>query len=124
MGADRMASLLRTLVAGAALTAIALTNASAQDTPKGDPKTGLANFQKYGCYTCHGIVGQGTLRDGPRINAAAIGYGAVLTQLRTPRYEMPAYTAVQISDSGVADIFAYLTTLPKAPDPKTLKQLQ
>ena len=56
--------------------------------------------------------------------AAAIGYGAVLTQLRTPRYEMPAYTAVQIPDSGVADIFAYLTTLPKAPDPKTLKQLQ
>ena len=119
-----MTHLLRALVAGAALAGIALTSASAQEAPKGDPKAGLTDYQKYGCYSCHGIVGQGTLRDGPRINAAAIGYPALLTQLRTPRYEMPAYTAVQISDSGVADIFAYLTTLPKAPDPKSLKQLQ
>jgi ubiquinol-cytochrome c reductase cytochrome c subunit len=124
MDADRMTHLLRALVAGAALAGIAFGSACAQEAPKGDPKTGLADYQKYGCYSCHGIVGQGTLRDGPRINAAAIGYPALLTQLRTPRYEMPAYTAVQIPDSGVADIFAYLTTLPKAPDPKSLKQLQ
>ena len=116
--------IVRIVISSLVLAGLALSGASAQEAPKGDPKAGLAGFQKYGCYTCHGIVGQGTLRDGPRINAAAIGYGAVLTQLRTPRYEMPAYTAVQIPDSGVADIFAYLTTLPKAPDPKTLKQLQ
>ncbi|HXI99981.1 MAG TPA: c-type cytochrome [Micropepsaceae bacterium] len=115
---------MKALVLGVGMAVLAAGAAAAQDTPKGDPKTGLANFQRYGCYTCHGIVGQGTLRDGPRINAAAIGYQAVLTQLRTPRYEMPAYTAVQIPDTGVADIYAYLTTLPKPPDPKTLKQLQ
>lgn len=119
-----MANLMRTFVAGMALAGMALTSAAAQEAPKGDPKAGLAGYQKYGCYSCHGIVGQGTLRDGPRINAAAIGYGALLTQLRTPRYEMPAYTVVQIPDSGVADIFAYLTNLPKSPDPKSLKQLQ
>jgi ubiquinol-cytochrome c reductase cytochrome c subunit len=119
-----MVNLMRAFVVGTALAVTVLGSASAQEAPKGDPKTGLTNYEKYGCYSCHGIVGQGTLRDGPRINAAAIGYGAVLTQLRNPRYEMPAYTAVQIPDSGVADIFAYLTTLPKAPDPKTLKQLQ
>jgi ubiquinol-cytochrome c reductase cytochrome c subunit len=98
--------------------------AQAQDMPKGDAKAGLANFRKFGCYSCHGIVGQGTLRDGPRLNAAALGYPAILAQLRTPRYEMPAYTASQISDSGVADIYAYLSNLPKAPDPKTIKALQ
>ena len=116
--------MLRVLISGAALAAMMCASAEAQDAPKGDAKAGLASFQKYGCYSCHGIVGQGTMRDGPRINAAAIGYPALLTQLRTPRYEMPAYTAVQIPDSSVADIYAYLTTLPKAPDPKTLKQLQ
>jgi len=115
---------MRNLWLGVALAALAIGSAAAQDTPKGDAKAGLANFQKYGCYTCHGILGQGSLRDGPRINAAGIGYQAVLQQLRTPRYEMPAFTAVQISDQQVADIFAYLTTLPKSPDPKTLKQLQ
>jgi len=115
---------MRNLWLGAALAVFAIGSAAAQDTPKGDAKTGLATFQKYGCYTCHGILGQGTLRDGPRINAAGIGYQAVLQQLRTPRYEMPAYTAVQISDQQVADIFAYLSTLPKSPDPKTIKALQ
>ena len=114
---------MRVFVLGAALAALALGGAAAQDAPKGDPKAGLATFEKYGCYSCHGIVGQGTMRDGPRLNAG-IGYPAFLTQLRTPRYEMPAYTAVQISDSAVADILAYLTNLPKAPDPKTIKQLQ
>jgi ubiquinol-cytochrome c reductase cytochrome c subunit len=114
---------MHVFVLGAALSLLA-GSAMAQGAPKGDAKAGLADFNKYGCYTCHGIVGQGTLRDGPRLNAAAIGFEALKTQLRTPRYEMPAYTEVQISDQGVADIFAYLTSLPKPPDPKTLKQLQ
>ena len=98
--------------------------AQAQDMPKGDAKAGLASYQKFGCYSCHGIVGQGTLRDGPRLNAAALGYPALLAQLRTPRYEMPAYTAVQISDAGVADIYAYLSAIPKPPDAKSIKALQ
>jgi ubiquinol-cytochrome c reductase cytochrome c subunit len=98
--------------------------AEAQEAPKGDAKTGLANFRKFGCYSCHGIVGQGTLRDGPRLNAVALGYPAVLAQLRTPRYEMPAYTAVQISDAGVADIYAYLSAIPKQPEAKSIKALQ
>src|ERR1043166_302327 len=80
---------MRNVWLGAAIAAFAIGSAAAQDTPKGDAKAGLANFQKYGCYTCHGILGQGSLRDGPRINAAGIGYPALLQQLRTPRYEMP-----------------------------------
>ena len=108
----------------AALSAFAFGTAQAQDMPKGDAKAGLASFRKFGCYTCHGIVGQGTLRDGPRLNAAALGFPALLAQLRTPRYEMPAYTAVQISDSGVVDIYAYLSSVPKAPDAKSIKALQ
>ena len=115
---------MRTLLLGLALAALAFGTAEAQNAPKGDPKTGLANFRKFGCYSCHGIVGQGTLRDGPRLNAVALGYPAVLAQLRTPRYEMPAYTAVQIPDSGVADIYAYLSNLPKSPDAKSIKALQ
>ena len=115
---------MRSLAWGAALAAFAIQGALAQGVPKGDAKAGLAGFQKLGCYTCHGIVGQGTLRDGPRLNAVALGYPALLAQLRAPRYEMPIYTPSQISDSGVADIFAYLTNLPKAPDPKSIKQLQ
>ena len=118
------AKIMRALIWGAALSVVAFGAAVAQDTPRGDAKAGLAEFRKFGCYSCHGIVGQGTLRDGPRLNAAALGYPALLAQLRTPRYEMPAYTAVQISDAGVADICAYLTSVPKGPDPKSIKALQ
>jgi ubiquinol-cytochrome c reductase cytochrome c subunit len=101
------------------------TGAMAQSAaPSGDAKAGLAAFNTYGCYSCHGIIGQGTLRDGPHLNVAATGYPALLAQLRTPRYEMPAYTQVQIPDQAVADIYAYLTTLPKASDPKTIGALQ
>ena len=107
-----------------ALSVFMVGAAQAQEAPKGDAKAGLANFRKFGCYSCHGIVGQGTLRDGPRLNAAALGFPALLAQLRTPRFEMPAYTAVQISDSGVADIFAYLSAIPKQPDAKSIKALQ
>lgn len=114
---------MRKCLLGFALTLVS-NAAIAQGAPAGDAKAGLAAFNKYGCYTCHGVVGQGTSRDGPHINAAAMGYPALLAQLRTPRYEMPAYTEVQISDRSVADIFAYLTTLPKAPDPKTIGALQ
>jgi ubiquinol-cytochrome c reductase cytochrome c subunit len=116
---------MREILLGAALALVATGAFAADDTvPRGDAKAGLAAFQKYGCYTCHGIVGQGTLRDGPHIQAAALGYPALQAQLRRPRYEMPAYTDVQISDQGIADIYAYLTTLPKAPDPKTIAALQ
>src|SRR4051812_39630626 len=115
---------MRNLYLGTAMAVFSIGSAAAQDAPGGDAKAGLATFQKYGCYSCHGILGQGTLRDGPRLSATGIGYQAVLTQLRTPRYEMPAYTAVQISDSQVADIFAYLVSVPKGPDPKSIKQLQ
>lgn len=114
---------MRKYLLGTAL-AVVSTAAMAQGAPAGDAKAGLAAFNKYGCYTCHGIMGQGTLRDGPHINATALGYPAVLAQLRGPRYEMPIYTEKVISDQGVADIYAYLSTLPKAPDAKTIKQLQ
>src|SRR6185295_7290371 len=99
---------MRKSLLGVAL-ALVWSSAMAQGAaPAGDAKAGLAAYRKYGCYTCHGIIGQGTLRDGPHLRAAELGYPALLTQLRTPRYEMPAYTEVQISNQGVADIYAYL----------------
>ena len=115
---------MRRNLLGAALAVISTAAMAQGAAPAGDANAGLTAYQKYGCYTCHGIIGQGTLRDGPHLNTAALGYPALLVQLRNPRYEMPAYTAVQISDKGVADIYAYLTTLPKPPDVKTIGALQ
>jgi len=90
---------------------------------QGNAKAGETSFMKLGCYSCHGVWGQGTGRDGPRINPP-MPVPALIAQLRTPRYEMPPYTVSQISDSGVADIHAYLMSVPKPPDPKSIKALQ
>jgi mono/diheme cytochrome c family protein len=115
---------LRILLAGGAAMLVSSAAAAGEYTPpQGNAKAGEASFMKYGCYTCHGAWGQGTGRDGPRINPP-LPYAALLQQLRTPRYEMPPFTAMVISDQGVADIYAYLAALPKPPDPKTIKALQ
>jgi hypothetical protein len=37
---------------------------------------------------------------------------------------MPPYVASVIPDQGVADIYAYLSSLPKPPDPKSIKELR
>jgi len=51
-------------------------------------------------------------------------YEAMVQQLRTPRYEMPPYVESQISDKGVADIIAYLKSVPKPVDQSVIKAMQ
>lgn len=91
--------------------------------PMGDAKRGQAVFNTMGCYSCHGAVGQGNGRDGPRISPPP-PYAAIVQQLRSPRYEMPAYVAASVPDQAVADIHAYLASLPRTADPKAIKALQ
>ena len=106
---------------GLALAATA--QAQEYSAPKGDAHNGAALFQKFGCYSCHGSWGQGTGRDGPRIDPPP-AFPVVLQQLRTPRREMPPFVASVLPDQGVADIYAYLSSIPKPPDPKTIPALQ
>ena len=91
--------------------------------PKGDAHNGSALFQKFGCYSCHGSWGQGTGRDGPRINPPP-AFPVLMQQLRTPRREMPPYVATVLPDQGVVDIYAYLASLPKPLDPRSIRALQ
>ena len=51
-------------------------------------------------------------------------FEAMVQQLRTPRYEMPPYVESQVSDKGVADIHAYLRSVPKPVDPNVIKAMQ
>jgi len=111
----------RSFVLGAAIVLATAAGVAAQ--PAGDPKAGEAAFKKLGCYTCHGVWGQGTWRDGPRINPP-MPYEAMLQQLRTPRLEMPPYVAGVAPDKTVADIHAYLQSVPKPIDPNVIKAMQ
>jgi mono/diheme cytochrome c family protein len=87
--------------------------AFAQDaTPKGDAVHGKKIYVAYGCWQCHGYQGQGG--SGPKLAPQPLPYEAVFRQLRKPRGTMPVYTHVTTPDQDVADIYAYLQTMPKA----------
>ena len=66
-----------------------------------------------GCYQCHGTRGEGGGGAGPRLAPGPIPYAGWLQQLRRPRVRMPVYTAVVMPDNDVADIYAYLQSVPK-----------
>lgn len=96
--------------------------ASAQDAPRGDPAAGKELFETKTCFACHGYVGQGS-REGPRITPP-MPFPAFLAQLREPRAIMPPYKEAILSDQQAADIVAYLASLPRPPDPKSIPLLQ
>jgi ubiquinol-cytochrome c reductase cytochrome c subunit len=114
--------MLKHIAAALGVIVCALGSASAQDEPRGNPQSGKQLFEAKGCYSCHGFVGQGS-REGPRLTPP-LPYAAFIVQLRTPRAIMPPYTATLVSDQQAADIHAYLTGLPKPPDPKSLQLLR
>ena len=96
--------------------------ASAQDAPRGNPATGKQLFDSKACYSCHGYVGQGS-REGPRVSPP-MPFAAFLAQMREPRGIMPPYKEAILSDQQAADIVAYLASLPRAADPKSIPLLQ
>src|SRR5947199_3055729 len=103
----------------AGLLLIGVTNAPAQQpapsAPAGNPKAGQALFLKIGCYQCHGNEGQGGAA-GPRIGRSPmLAFRNFVTYIRAPRGEMPPYSAKVIAEKDIADIYAYLASLPPAP---------
>jgi len=99
-------------------------NAPAPATPKGDAASGKKLFVNYGCYQCHGYEGQGSTATGPRLAPRPIAFAAFSKQLRRPSSEMPPYTAKVATDAQLADIYAYLQSVPPPKDPDTIPLLK
>ena len=80
--------------------------------PAGNATRGKQLYLDTGCYQCHGTRGAGGA--GPRLAPGPLPIEAYKIQLRHPRIRMPVYTAVVMPDADVADIYAYLLSIPKA----------
>jgi ubiquinol-cytochrome c reductase cytochrome c subunit len=107
----------------AASLAGASTAFAAQAAPQGDAAKGKANFERVGCYQCHGHMGQGG-REGPRIaDPVPLAWPALQAWVRTTSGDMPPYTPKVLSDQELIDIYAYLQSVPKSPDYKTIPLL-
>ena len=118
----------RILSTVAGFVVIGVANAPAQQpassAPAGNAKAGQALFMKVGCYECHGNEGQGGAA-GPRIGRSPmLAFRNFITYIRAPRGEMPPYSAKVIPEKDVADIYAYLASLPPAPAVESIPLLK
>ena len=104
-------SFIATVVIGTALIA-SLASALAADK-HGNAARGKQLYLATGCYQCHGTRGEGGGNAGPRLAPTPIPFEGLVLQLRHPRARMPIYTAVVMPDTDVADIYAYLLSVPK-----------
>jgi mono/diheme cytochrome c family protein len=115
-----------TLLAAAAVLGAAALGAPptlGAAAPAGDPVKGRANFERVGCYQCHGLQGQGG-REGPRIAAPVpMAYPALSGFVRTTSGDMPPFTEKVLSNQELTDIYAYLQSIPAPPDYKTIPLL-
>lgn len=96
--------------------------AQAAVTLTGNAEHGKQIFTSYGCYQCHGYVGQGGAA-GVRIGPPPISLKAVMAYIRQPTGQMPPYTSKVVSDQEVADIYAYLQSVPAPPPVKDIPLL-
>jgi mono/diheme cytochrome c family protein len=97
--------------------------ARAQDAPAGDAAEGKRIYLATGCFFCHGRSGQGGNLNGPApiIARTEMPWEGFVNQLRHPINEMPAYAEKVMPDKQVADIYAFLQSLPGArPDAKEM----
>ena len=111
----------RTLAIVVALASLALGAADA--SAQGNAASGKAVFMKAGCHACHGTVGQGG--PGGRLAPRPVPQAAFTSFVRkgkmnNPRANrnwagMPPYSAKFVSDAELADIYAYLVSIPDAP---------
>src|SRR5436309_9815311 len=79
--------------------------------------------QKYGCFQCHGTVGQGSPITGPKLAPNPMPYDALANFVRTTNRLMPPYKEAVLPNEDLQDIYAYLQSIPPSPDPKSIPLL-
>jgi ubiquinol-cytochrome c reductase cytochrome c subunit len=86
-------------------------------------ENGKRLFVRDGCYQCHGYAGQGSIA-GARLAPPVLTAQAMAKYIRRPAGAMPAFTDKVVSDQDVADIYAYLKTMPAPKPVKDIPLLQ
>ena len=78
-------------------------------------ENGKTAFVKNGCWQCHGFEGQGsvTTSAGRVIADTQLPADAFMAYVRAPSGAMPPFRPEILSDSDLADIYAYLEARPK-----------
>jgi len=83
-------------------------------------ENGKQVFMRAGCWQCHGTVGGAA---GPKLAPDPLPFDALSSFVRTTNRQMPAYREEVLSDADLADLYAYLNSIPQGPDAKTIPLL-
>lgn len=120
-GVARFPGRIVAIIAPVALAAAVVlpVGAAAAD---GSPDKGKAAFVRHGCWECHGYAGQGGVT-GPKLAPDPLPFDALSTFVRTTNRNMPPYVEAILSNEDLADIYAYLSSVPKAPAPASIPLL-
>ena len=110
-------SFLRHLALAATAAGALCGNAFAGDAAKG--KTA---YVKNGCYQCHGFVAQGG-QAGPKLAPKPMPEEAFANFVRTTNRQMPPYSEQILSNTDLADIYAFVASIPAGLDPKSIPLL-
>ena len=116
------------VLAGVALGASVIAHAliaHAQDEPRGDAGNGKRIYLAVGCFTCHGRAGQGGAYTGPApvLAGTAMPFDGFKGQIRSPANDMPGYSDAVLSDKDIADIYAFVKSLPGSRSAKDISIL-
>ena len=118
MRRPRLFGFVAIMIATAAHVAFAQPPAAQPAPPQGDVAAGQRAFTEYACYYCHGTVGQGSLPAiGPRVARVPRSFDSFKNYVRRPTGRMSSYPAAVVGDGTLADIYAYLRSVPEPPQP-------
>jgi ubiquinol-cytochrome c reductase cytochrome c subunit len=92
------------------------------DASAASAEKGKTAFVQHGCWQCHGFQGQGGVT-GPKLAPEPIAAEAFTAFLRASNRAMPPYPEAILSNEDIADIHAYLETIPKPKDHKSIPLL-
>jgi len=104
------------------MAAVLLFAALASAQQAGDASRGKDLFLKYSCYACHGFSGQNG--PGARLVPMHMTTAGFTAYVRAPRTrQMPSFSSKVLSDQQLADIHAYIKTLPESKPAKDIPAL-
>ena len=91
----------------------------------GDATKGKAAFLKYGCWQCHGTQGQGSAitSAGKVLAPDPLPWETFSAFVRSTNRAMPPYSDKILTDGDLEDIYAYMQSIPKPLDAKTIPLL-
>jgi mono/diheme cytochrome c family protein len=102
-----------------------LTAALASPALAASAEHGKVAFMQHGCWQCHGTMGQGSIATsgGKRLAPNPLPWERFSALVRSTNGGMPPYSEKILPDGDLADIYAYLQSIPKPPDLNSLRLL-